>query len=124
MASRFAQLFQRTGARHLLRQFWEPITYWPKSDQWGVDPCEDDAVEMYAKVERQGVAAIAEMYGMPTDSFIVTILNHETDGRLVEDIDDTGDAIDVAPEVGLEPIRKQIVKIISSESGLVRFLVR
>lgn len=112
--SRFSQLFSRTGAPNLVRQFGETITYYADGG--------DAGRSITAKVERN-VAAPAETE-QAGPSLVVTVLDNSTTGISATEIDDGGDEVSVALVAGGTAERRQITRVIDDSNGLVRFQVR
>lgn len=115
MATRFAQQFSRTAVPNLIRQFGELIGYLESGN-----PCRD----IYAIVERNQVAIMAEVGEVLTQSIIVRVANDDTAGILATKLDTGRDKVTVALKEGDEPSLRSIVSRLSSANGFVRFLVQ
>lgn len=114
MATRFAQQFTRHGAQSLVRQFGEPIVYYADNTGGGRS--------INAIVERD-IDVIGESGEVIGQMIVVRVLNNSTTGISSTEIDTGADQISVALRVGESAVRKQIVKVQSTENGMVRFEV-
>ena len=116
MATRFAQQFKRTGARNILRQFGEAVTYYPGAV--------GASRQINAIVERNNATIVSELGGVVGQALIVRVLNHETDGILSSAIDAGIDKIMVPLNADDEPTLRAIVQKLGDSNGFVRFLVQ
>ncbi len=116
MATRFAQQFQRTGARYLLRQFGEPVTYYP-----GLVGA---SRTITAIVERNNATIISEIGDVVGQALIIRVLNDATEGIRSTAIDCGVDKLSVPLSADDEPSLRSIVKFLGDSNGLVRFLVQ
>lgn len=115
MATPFAQLFSRTGAPNLVRQFGETITYYPLGAGSGRT--------ITAKVERR-VEVLAEAGDQTAQSLIITVRDDATYGISATEINDGSDEVSVSLITGGTPERRQITHVFDDSNGLVRFQVR
>lgn len=114
MATRFAQQFKRTGAPSLLRQFAEPIVYYPGgiADGRSIDA-----------IVTRGVEVVSET-GQVAYAIVVRVLDDATLGISATEIDDGRDVVLVALNTGGTPERRQITRTKDDSNGMVRFMVR
>jgi hypothetical protein len=117
VATRFASLFKRTGASHLIRQFGEPVIYYPGGPN-------HQAREIQAIVERNDPAVIAALGDSVGQSLILRVLNDVSLGILSTEIDSGIDRISVPLTEGDAPALRSIVQILGDSGGFVRFLVQ
>ena len=109
----FGRMFQRTAARTLLRQFGEPVTYYPAD---GVPR------SLMAIVERQALEVIGEIGDQVGEAIIVRILNDQSEGVLATKVDAGGDEIALSSEVGARKARRAVVRIMSDANGFISVL--
>ena len=116
MATRFAQQFKRTGARNILRQFGETVTYYPG--------LVGESRQITAIVERNNETIISEIGDVVGQALIIRVLNDATDGILSTEIDCGVDKISVPLSADDDPSLRSIVKNLSDSNGFLRFLVQ
>lgn len=112
MATRFATRFSRTGAQRLVREFGDSVTYYANNAGAGR--------EIQAMVERD-VQVIEN--DVPTLATVIRVRDDATYGISSTEIDTGVDTIAVSLRVGETAQRRQIVRVMSTENGLVRFMV-
>lgn len=110
----FARQFKRTGGGLLLRQFGDRITYYARSGATGR--------QVQAMIERD--QQLIDGVPVPGQPFVVRVLNDSHKGISATEIDTGGDEISVPLRVGEDAERRSIVQVISTENGMVRFMVQ
>jgi hypothetical protein len=118
VATRFAQIFKRTGARNLLAQFGESegIVYYPRGS--------GSPRSISAIVTRNNPDIISEVGDVISQYLFVRVLNDETSGISATEIDSGIDMVDVALRTDGHRERRPIVKVTDTSGGMVRFIVR
>jgi hypothetical protein len=118
MATRFAQIFTRTGARNLLAQFGEAegIVYYPRGS--------GTPRAISAIVQRNNPDILSEVGDVISQYLFVRVLNDETSGISATEIDSGLDMVDVALRTDGQRERRPIMKVTDTSSGMVRFIVR
>lgn len=116
MATRLATMFDRAAAANLMRQFGETVIYYPDGG--------DTAREITALVNRDGVEIIAETGEVHARLIEVRVRNDSTAGISSTEIDTGADEIRLPLRVGEGSQRRQITEVLSTENGLVRFLIQ
>lgn len=114
MVTRFAQQFGRYAAPGLAWHFGDTVTYHPGGS--GSRPIQ-------AMIERN-VQVISDGGEVVVYDFVLRVLDNSTTGIAATEIDTGPDQVTVATRVGEAPLRRQIVQVISTENGLVRFAVQ
>lgn len=116
MATRFASQFARSAAPNLMFQFSEPIGYYNAAG---------DAVRTIDALIERNVEMIDETGGtVAANAMIIRVRDSATLGISSTEIDTGGDEVSVALRVGEDAQRRAIVKVLSTENGLVRFGVQ
>lgn len=125
MATRFASQFKRSAVPGLLRQFAETITYHPGSGNGtGPGPGPGGASrEVEAMIEREGPGLLDEM-GVAVFAAILRVKNSSTDGIASTEIETAGDEVSFPLRAGESVTRKAIMRVISTDNGVVRFGVK
>ena len=115
MPTQFGKRFKRSGGRRLTRRFGEKVSYFKLDIEAGR--------KITARVERDGIEAIS-VSGTNSKAIIVTVIDCKCDGITAKELNTGGDELLVAVEVGDEPQRRTITRLLSDANGLVRFLVQ
>lgn len=115
MATRHATRFSRTSAELLVREYGEPIIYYPVNSVSG--RCIDAIVMRDVEVPGE----IGEQAGYV---MIVRVIDSCTLGISSTEINDGGDSISVALKVGGPQERREITRRVDDANGMVRFIVR
>lgn len=115
MPTRFAQLFSRTGAPNLVRQFGEQITYYANGSGTGRT--------IWAIVERN-VEVPPELGEQTAQALMIRVRDDSTYGISATEIDDGRDEVSVALDTGGTAERRQITSTVDDSNGMVRFMVR
>jgi len=108
-------LFSRTGSPTLIHQFGESVTYYPAGDTSAGRTIE-------AMIERE-VAGIDQAGDAMVFATVVRVRDDNTLGISATEIDTGADLLGLAMRVGESQRIKQIVRVLSTENGLVRFEV-
>ena len=116
MATRLATMFDRAAAANLMRQFGEAVIYYPDGG--------DTGREITALVNRDGVEIIGETGEVHARLIEVRVRNDSTTGISSTEIDTGADEIRLPLRVGESSQRRQITEVLSTENGLVRFLIQ
>lgn len=118
MATRFAQIFKRTGARNLLAQFGEAegVVYYARGS--------GTPRSISAIVTRNKPDIINEVGDVVSQYISVRVLDDETDGISATEIDSGLDMVDVALRTDGKRQRRAIVMVTDTSCGMVRFIVR
>ena len=111
MATRFEQIFSRTAAINLIRQFGEAITYYPGSGA--------TSRSINGIVERGTLQLIGEITGQ---AIVIRVRNSATAGILSTEIDTGGDEIEFPLRAGDTPRRRSVVKVINDNAGILELL--
>lgn len=114
MATRFATQFARTGAVNLSLQFGETIEYYNRAG---------DPVRVVQAMIDRNVEVISEA-GVPGHATIIRVQDDSTSGITSTEIDTGGDEVAYARRVGEDRKRRAVVRVESTENGLVRFMVQ
>lgn len=109
--TRFASQFARTGGVNLIYQFGESVTYVPDS---GAERTIQAIVERETQVIDNGIPALAT---------VVRVRNDSTLGISATEIDTGTDQLKVSLRVGEAAQTRQIVRVVSTDNGFVRFMV-
>lgn len=112
MATRFASMFAKTGAPNLMLQFGDSITYLPSAG---------GSRSIQAMIERETVESSD---GVLAKQMIVRVKNSATEGIAATEINEGGDQVQLPIRVGESAVTKTILHVLSTENGLVRFLVQ
>ena len=118
IGSRFHRQFRRAGVPNLLRQFGEPVTYYPGG--------EGDGREIIGMVERGTPEVIAETGDITSQAIIIRVQNSDCNGIASDEVNIGGD------EIGLNlrsidntmSRRRSIVRVLNDSNGLTRILVQ
>jgi len=114
MTTRFEQIFSRTAAINLIRQFGEAITYYPGS---GATSRSIDGI-----VERGTLQLIGETGEITGQAIVIRVRNSATEGIASTEIDTGGDEIEFPLRVGDTPRRRSVVKVINDNAGILELL--
>ena len=112
--TRFSTHFNRTAAKNLNRQFGESIGYFNRAG--------DPVRNITGMILRD--AELIDETGVPGQATVIRVENDAATGISATEIDTGGDEIEFALRVGETKRRKAIVSVLSTENGLVRFLVQ
>lgn len=112
--TRFATNFARTGAQSLTLQFGETIGYYNRAG---------DAVRNVSAMIDRNVEIVSEA-GIPGHATIIRVRNDATYGITSTEIDTGGDEVSYARRVGETAKRRAIVRVESTDNGIVRFMVQ
>ena len=113
--TRFRTRFQRVAVPNLLREFGEEIGYFNAAG--------DPVRTITAMIERE-VDLMTEAGDVSAQATIVRVENDATVGITSTEIDTGGDEISYPLRVGEDAVRRAIIKGMSTENGLVRFMVQ
>jgi hypothetical protein len=100
----------------LMRQFGEPVVYYPDGG--------DTGRSITAIVNRNGVEVISETGEVHARLIEVRVRNDDKLGISSTEIDTGADEIRLPLRVGESSQRRQITEVLSTENGLVRFLIQ
>lgn len=115
MATRFAQQFRRAGSVSLMAQFGDDVIYYAG----GVG----DGRAIKGMIERD-VSVISEAGDVVGLAFVIRVLDNDTTGISSTEVDTGTDLIGVSLRVGEEMQQRQVVRVISTENGIVRLQVQ
>ncbi len=115
MTNRFATQFKKTGARGLLMQFGETVTYYPNSGA---------SRSITAMVLREELATVGELGDVQSQSIVVRVLNDATVGISSTEVETGGDEIGVALRLGEAAKRRAIVRVQADSTGMLRLLLQ
>lgn len=114
MSTRFSQRFSRTSAPSLVREFGETVTYYPAGG--------GASRSIQAMVDRESIRFVGPGEAQ-VQQITVRVRNHATLGILSDLIDTGGDAVALPLRVGESAVQRSIVRVLSTENGLVEFVV-
>ena len=112
MATRFSQQFNRLGAPLLIRQFGESIVYYAGGTGAG------RTIDAIIDREHSVVSDIGEVIGFVT---LIQVRDSSTLGISAAEIDTGDDEVSVALRTGKDVQRRQIVRVVSTDNGMVQF---
>lgn len=95
-------------------QFSEQVTYYADGTGGG------RTINAMIEREVQLVSELGDVNGLAT---VISVLNNATTGISSTEINTEADEITVAMRIGETPQRRQIVRVESTENGIVRFVV-
>lgn len=111
--TRFATMFSNAAASNLVRQFGSTIVYQPRHG--------DARSIQHAIIERE--QQILDQQGVVIYAIVIRVEDSVTTGIAATEIDTGGDSVLVPVRIGESPVRKEIVQVLSTENGIVRFVV-
>lgn len=115
MASTFDAQFSRAGFPNLLRQFGEPVTYWPR--EGGSRPI--DAI-----IERDPPTIFNAAGEVVLPEFVLRVNNSSKSGIASTEIDTGGDEIEFKENVDdVKPSKFMVGQVVSQDAGVLRFTV-
>lgn len=114
MTTRMATMFSRSAAPNLVRQFGDTITYHKNGG---------GTRSVSAMIERD-VQVLTETGDVLVYDFVLRVEDDETTGITSTEIDAGTDVVSVPLRVGEAACRRQIIRVLSTENGLVRFAVQ
>lgn len=115
MSNRFATQMMKTGARGLLYQFGESITYYPVAGGSRI---------ITGMVLREELTVVGELGDVQSQSIVVRVLNDSTNGISSTEIETGGDEIGVALRLGEAAERRAIVRVQADSTGFLRLLLQ
>lgn len=112
--TRFGQMFKRVGVPASQRQFAVDVVYYPRDGS--------ASRTIKGRVERGTMEIINETGDVLSQAIIVTVENDNGKGIASDEIDTGGDKLAVARRVGKDAEQRSIVRVLSDNAGMVRFL--
>jgi hypothetical protein len=118
MPTRHATRFKRTSAQMLIREYGEPIIYYPNGEKGGlVTRCINAIVNRNVEVPNEIGDQVAQ-------GLVIRVLDDCELGISSTEINDGADAVSVPLRVGGPSTRRAIARRLDDENGMIRFLVR
>lgn len=114
MATAFGKLFTQSGTEMLFRQFGEAVEYVPANGSQRL---------IFAIIERD-VGFIGEADDVNAQATMVRVRMRSSDGILSTEVNTAKDAIRYAVREGDEPQLKRIVRVVSTDNGVMQMMVQ
>jgi hypothetical protein len=112
--TRFATQFEASAARQLMNLHGESVEF--------IESGEVESITRNAMIERDPIA-LSQIINEGSPSTIVGFLNHATDGITPAMVNTDTNMIRLPIQVGEDPVYRQVLKVISSNGGMIRLLV-